>query len=115
MARGYLYPAPLPSLPQLTLVGRLPSGVLVGNTDTSGFLFDGTTVTLIRHPGSSLTRLFGNDEDGRLYGRAIIAGISHGFLAVPQGLPDPCETEGQEDTRKGKGQHDEAPKPRGRR
>ena len=89
---GTFTPLPLPSLPNLELVGRLPSGVLIGNTDTGGFLFDGTTdtVTLIRHPDSSLTRLFGNDEDGRLYGRVIIAGISHGFLAGPQGLPDPC-------------------------
>ena len=53
---GTFTPLALPDLPNVELVGRLASGVLIGNTESSGFIFDGSNVTLIQHSGSLLTR-----------------------------------------------------------
>jgi hypothetical protein len=83
----------LPPLPNVDLVARQATGGLVGNSDTTGFLWDGITVIVVAVPGAIRTQLLGIQGESP-FGLYVGAdNIVHGFFALPSGTPDPCEAD----------------------
>ena len=77
---------PIPSLPEVDLVGYTASGLFAGNVGLVGFVWDGVAVEVIEVPGAQLTELSGLRKDGTVYGRYIdAAGEPHGLIATPEG------------------------------
>jgi len=61
----------------------LTSGFYLTNSgaDSSGFLFNGSTLTSLEFPGSSFTQAFGLNNDGQVVGTYIdSSGVMHGFV-----------------------------------
>lgn len=83
----------IPNLPTVEVVGHTESGVLAGNANGQGVVYDGTTVQMIAVPGATVTDLFGIREQGghiTVWGRYIgTDAVHHGFVATSAPAPEP--------------------------